>query len=125
MPEQVHLLVGETNVHSLLVAVQLMKQQTSGKLKKTSDTEFWQPHSCDFNVNHKKKTVGKLRYMHRNPVKRGLVSKPEGWPWRASGTTRQESKEQWRSSHFGRPASEKRNERLLGKSYESPATLPL
>jgi len=23
----------------------------------------------------------KLRYMHRNPVKRGLVEKPEDWPW--------------------------------------------
>ena len=23
----------------------------------------------------------KLRYMHRNPVKRGLVSSPEQWRW--------------------------------------------
>ena len=23
----------------------------------------------------------KLRYMHRNPVVRGLVKKPEDWPW--------------------------------------------
>jgi len=25
--------------------------------------------------------VEKLRYMHRNPVKRGLVQEPEQWPW--------------------------------------------
>jgi putative transposase len=25
--------------------------------------------------------VEKLRYMHRNPVKRGLVSSPEEWRW--------------------------------------------
>jgi hypothetical protein len=25
--------------------------------------------------------IKKLRYMHRNPVKRGLVVKPEDWPW--------------------------------------------
>ncbi len=25
--------------------------------------------------------VEKLRYMHRNPVKRGLVSGPEEWRW--------------------------------------------
>ena len=34
----------------------------------------------------------KLRYMHRNPVQRGLVEKPEDWPWSsfvryATGTT--------------------------------------
>ena len=23
----------------------------------------------------------KLRYIHRNPVKRGLCEKPEDWPW--------------------------------------------
>ena len=23
----------------------------------------------------------KLNYMHNNPVKRGLVSSPEEWPW--------------------------------------------
>jgi putative transposase len=27
------------------------------------------------------KRVEKLRYMHRNPVKRGLVATPEDWPW--------------------------------------------
>jgi len=28
-----------------------------------------------------KKRVEKLRYMHRNPVKRGLVSSREEWRW--------------------------------------------
>jgi putative transposase len=23
----------------------------------------------------------KLRYIHRNPVRRGLIAKPEDWPW--------------------------------------------
>ena len=81
MPEHVHLLVGETTVSSLSVAVQVLKQQTSRKLKKREETQFWQPRYYDFNVNHGKKTVEKLRYMHRNPVKRGLVLKPDDWPW--------------------------------------------
>jgi len=25
--------------------------------------------------------VEKLRYIHRNPVNRGLVARPEDWPW--------------------------------------------
>ena len=28
-----------------------------------------------------RKRVEKLRYMHRNPVKRGLVGAPEMWSW--------------------------------------------
>ena len=42
---------------------------------------FWQRRFYDFNVWSKKKRVEKLRYMHRNPVKCGLVESPEMWPW--------------------------------------------
>ena len=35
----------------------------------------------DFNVYNGKKHAEKLRYMHHNPVKRGLVEKPEQWEW--------------------------------------------
>lgn len=35
----------------------------------------------DFNVWSDKKKVEKLRYMHRNPVTRGLVHRPEEWLW--------------------------------------------
>ena len=35
----------------------------------------------DFNVRSEKKRIEKLRYIHRNPVKRGLVEKPEDWRW--------------------------------------------
>jgi len=42
---------------------------------------FWQPRYHDFNVYSRKKHVQKLRYIHRNPVKRGLVSRPEDWKW--------------------------------------------
>ncbi len=42
---------------------------------------FWQARFYDFNVWTTKKRVEKLRYMHRNPVKRGLVDSPEQWRW--------------------------------------------
>lgn len=41
----------------------------------------WQKRFYDFNVCTEKKRVEKLRYMHRNPVKRGLVASPEEWDW--------------------------------------------
>jgi putative transposase len=43
--------------------------------------QFWQRRFYDFSVWSAKKRVEKLRYMHRNPVKRGLVKEPGDWPW--------------------------------------------
>jgi hypothetical protein len=42
---------------------------------------FWQPRSYDFNVYSDRKVTEKLRYMHQNPVQRGLVPLPELWRW--------------------------------------------
>lgn len=42
---------------------------------------FWQRRFYDFNVFTRRKLVERLRYMHRNPVKRGPVEKPEQWRW--------------------------------------------
>jgi len=81
MPEHVHLLVGEPLKASLSLAIQVLKQRTSRKLKKPGTIQFWQRRNYDFNVRNELKRVEKLRYMHRNPVKRGLVEKPEDWPW--------------------------------------------
>ena len=42
-------------------------------------------NSYDFNVWSEMKFVEKLRYIHRNPVERGLAAKPEDWPWSSFG----------------------------------------
>ena len=46
-----------------------------------AEEPFWQARYYDFNVWSERKFVEKLRYLHRNPVTRGLVAKPENWPW--------------------------------------------
>jgi len=81
MPEHVHLLVGETKIAALSTAIQVLKQQSSRVLKKPEDDQFWQRRYYDFNVHSGEKRIEKLQYMHRNPVKRGLVAKPEEWQW--------------------------------------------
>ena len=45
------------------------------------EKHIWQPRFYDFNVWTARKRVEKLRYLHRNPVKRGLVTAPELWRW--------------------------------------------
>jgi putative transposase len=80
MPEHVHLFVGEPLKASLSTALQVLKQQTSRRLKRREDIRFWQRRYYDFNVWSEVKRVEKLRYMHRNPVRRGLIENPEDWP---------------------------------------------
>ena len=81
MPEHVHLLVSEPVRSSLSVVLQVLKQQSSRKLKAPGTVRLWQRRYYDFNVYNEKKRVEKLRYMHRNPVKRSLVQKPEQRAW--------------------------------------------
>ena len=81
MPEHVHLLISEPPIQPLATALQVLKQQTSKKLLKSGETQFWQRRYYDFNVRSQAKSAEKLKYMHRNPVRRGLVEKPEDWLW--------------------------------------------
>ena len=46
-----------------------------------SERPFWQPRYYDFNVFTRRKRIEKLRYIHRNPIRRGLVDRPEDWTW--------------------------------------------
>ena len=80
MPEHVHLLLSEPEVGTLATALKAMKQSVARRLV-TTGQHFWQARYYDFNVRTEKKRIEKLRYMHRNPVKRGLAVKPEDWRW--------------------------------------------
>jgi putative transposase len=78
MPEHVHLLVSEPAIGSLAKAILSLKLSVS---KLSKQRPFWQARYYDFNVFSSHKHVEKLRYIHRNPVKRGLVARPEDWRW--------------------------------------------
>lgn len=52
-----------------------------GKIRATSEGVLLKFHATTGQKYTEKKRVEKLRYMHRNPVTRGLVSKPWDWPW--------------------------------------------
>ncbi len=80
MPEHVHLLVSEPEHGTLSQALQAMKQSVARRLIGEGE-HFWQARYYDFNVWSAAKRIEKLRYMHRNPVMRGLVSRPEDWSW--------------------------------------------
>jgi putative transposase len=78
MPEHVHLLVGEPLKGTISSIIHALKLSV---VMRRSERPFWQARYYDFNVHGEEKHVEKLRYMHRNPVVRGLVAKPEDWFW--------------------------------------------
>ena len=80
MPEHVHLLVSEPERGTLARALQAIKQSVARRLI-GDRRHFWQARYYDFNVWGERKRLEKLRYMHRNPIKRGLVERPEDWEW--------------------------------------------
>lgn len=98
MPEHVHLLFGEPERGNPSVVMQALKQGFARRLLRRLRSRahpaqghlwndaleaghIWQRRFYDFVVFSEKKRVEKLRYMHRNPVKRGLVLEPDQWAW--------------------------------------------
>ena len=96
MPEHVHLLLTEPErgnpslvmkalkqgfARRLLARLQAEHRRTSSSQPPLDQHRIWQHRFYDFVVYSDKKRVEKLRYMHRNPVKRGLVLEPQQWAW--------------------------------------------
>jgi putative transposase len=109
MPEHVHLLLSEPPEILLAKAIQSLKLSVSVR---QSRKPFWQARYYDFNVFTQRKLVEKRRYIHRNPVTRGLVVAPQDWPWSSFrhyasgeiGTVQIES--DWTANRRDRAASE-------------------
>ncbi len=85
MPEHVHLLVSEPEPATLAQAIHYLKLSFAKRLRSltgaTISRSFWQKRYYDRNVRDAQEFTVKLRYLHRNPVKRGLVKDPAEWKW--------------------------------------------
>jgi putative transposase len=102
MPEHMHLLLSEPERGNPSKVMQAIKRGFARKLLRKlrisedprqgalwnlalDDGHTWQARFYDFVVFTEKKRVEKLRYMHHNPVKRGLVLEPQQWAWSSYG----------------------------------------
>jgi len=108
MPEHIHLLISEPQIGDPSVVIKAVKlgfvqkllerfphpawnaeSQVSPEIssqardfgRSSVGVYFWQRRFYDFNVWSEEKRIEKLRYIHRNPVVRGLVESPEQWRW--------------------------------------------
>ena len=98
MPNHIHLLISEPQRDTIATVIQSLKI-ASARYEKThicqkkadmghgitghdvQGTPFWQRRYYDRNVRNHEEFINDLKYIHRNPVKRGLVEKPEDGPW--------------------------------------------
>jgi len=98
MPEHVHLLFSEPERGNPSLVLAALKQTFARRLLQNlrgrinppysalwstplAEGHVWQHRFYDFVVFTDKKRIEKLRYMHRNPVVRGLVLEPQQWAW--------------------------------------------
>jgi putative transposase len=94
MPEHVHLLLSEPPGARLADAIHYLNLSFAKRVRSLRGApgsrplwganlggSFWEKRYYDRNVRDAREFIVKLRYLHRNPVKRGLVSKPEDWKW--------------------------------------------
>src|SRR5271169_6697327 len=104
MPNHIHLLVSEPQQGTIATVIQSLKIASAKRIKPSvrqgdswqrphncqnqaivghgpKDTPFWQRRYYDRNVRDNEEFIQELKYVHRNPVKRGLVVQPEDWPW--------------------------------------------
>ncbi|HSZ00371.1 MAG TPA: transposase [Terriglobales bacterium] len=96
MPEHIHLLISEPEKGDPARVMQAIKQRFSRRVLKSvrkrrvsgqqelfavGAEHVWQRRFYDFNLWTKHKRIEKLRYMHQNPVVRGLVQEAEQWRW--------------------------------------------
>ena len=98
MPEHIHLLISEPDRGTPSTVMQVLKQRFArrvlSELRRKERPEqsrlwqatlqsghVWQRRFYDFVVRSEEKKIEKLRYIHRNPVKRGLALEPNQWAW--------------------------------------------
>ncbi|HWR34954.1 MAG TPA: transposase [Clostridia bacterium] len=85
MPEHAHLLLSEPYRGNLAEAIHFLKLSFSKQVKSIRVDQapgvFWQKRYYDTNVRNHRQFVEKLRYIHQNPVRRGLCATAAEWKW--------------------------------------------
>jgi putative transposase len=63
----------------------------ANRILNRTGTAFWQHESFDHWVRNSREYERILGYIHHNPVRAGLVSSPEHWPWSSAAARQAEA----------------------------------
>ncbi len=87
MPNHVHVLVEPLGTEAVSKIVQSWKSYTAKVILPLCpvglfvDKHLWQADYYDRFMRSERHYLAAVDYIHRNPVKAGLVASPEDWPW--------------------------------------------
>jgi putative transposase len=83
MPDHWHGLIVPADDDTLPQVMNAMKVASMRRINSRRGTRgaLWQPRYFDEIIWTVRQYRETLRYMHFNPVERGLVSRAEDWPW--------------------------------------------
>ena len=83
MPDHWHALIWTGHPLTISQVVHDVKKVAARRLHARRGTEgpVWQHQFWDRFVRHEKEFDARLDYMHLNPVRKGLVARPEEWRW--------------------------------------------
>jgi putative transposase len=94
MPNHLHLLLTIPGDHSIEKVMQLIKGGFSYRLKREFgyQGEVWQRGFSEVRIWDRSSFAQHREYIAQNPVRSGLVSKSEDWPYCYSSLARQKAK---------------------------------
>lgn len=83
MPDHWHALIWPAEGSTIAQVMQSMKQRAARSLNRhrRATGPVWQPAYWDRFVRHATEYSERIRYIHENPVCKGLVAAPGDWRW--------------------------------------------
>jgi REP element-mobilizing transposase RayT len=89
MPNHVHILITpEIFLCRIMRGLKGVSARDANRVLGRSGKVFWQDESYDHWVRSEKEFWKIVSYIENNPVKAGLVSKPEDWRWSSAAVRR-------------------------------------
>jgi putative transposase len=84
MPSHLHLIISIPEIKSISNFMRDLKRRTAREyfeLYNLPSGRLWEDRFDDVGLYSEKSFFTKLNYIHQNPVRAGLVEKPEDWPY--------------------------------------------
>jgi REP element-mobilizing transposase RayT len=79
MPDHIHLFVRGSHDFLLTQWIRLLKRSLSETI--VDQAPHWQKGFFDHLIRHSESYAEKWSYVEQNPVRAGLATTPEDWPW--------------------------------------------
>ncbi len=90
LPDHIHLLLQPQDQYSVPQIMHSLKRNFTMNYKKTvglvTTQHLWQGCFWDHLIRNEKDLIRHLDYIHHNPVKHGLVQRPEDYPYSSYGS---------------------------------------